>query len=80
MKCDIEFINNPSKVYYTGDPLDAKITFRIPETEKIRAAYAYVTGITYTHWSEKREAFVDEEKYFAGTHFLIGTDLKCNCV
>uniref|UniRef100_T1GIN9 Arrestin C-terminal-like domain-containing protein n=1 Tax=Megaselia scalaris TaxID=36166 RepID=T1GIN9_MEGSC len=77
MLCDIEFINNPQKLYYTGGKVNVRVTLKLEVEKTIEELLAKVIGLAKvdfrrtsdkTHFMNQKNFLVVNQTLPPGTH------------
>lgn len=72
--CDIEFENNPSKVFHSGQRIRGTVKLSLAEPQACRGIYVRIKGDGYVQWNEGSEdkictgteSYVEELLYIQG--------------
>lgn len=72
--CEFEFVNNPSKIFYSGQTINGKVKLHLKEAKKVRGIYLVFSGEAKTEWRRKngRGNNVAKECYFHDRVYFIG--------
>lgn len=76
--CQIEFDNNPEKVFYAGQLLRGTIQLTLTSEKNVRGVYILITGRAYCHWTERvanqRRRYTGNEDYLKEKTYLYGDE------
>lgn len=50
--CEVEFVDNPMKVFYSGQLMRGTVQLNIVKQKKVRRIYIHVYGAAYASWTE----------------------------
>lgn len=72
--CEIEFENNPEKVFYAGQILRGTVNLTLAEEKIVRGIYVLITGKAYCYWKEESNDLnrMGRENYFEEKTYLYG--------
>lgn len=74
--CDIEFENNPNKIFYAGQLLRGTVRLTVKERKNVRGVYISIQGKAYCRWSRnggrRSIVYVGDELYLNEIKYLIG--------
>lgn len=73
-KCEFEFVNNPSKICYSGQTINGNVKIHLNEVKKVRGIYFVFSGEAKTEWRKKsgignnvaKECYFNDRVYFIG--------------
>lgn len=71
----IDFENNPSRIYYSGQSVRGTVQLILGEEKKIRGAYIRIYGKAYCRWStdgKNKVTYIGEELFLNETSYLVG--------
>lgn len=76
--CDINFENNPEKVYYAGQLLRGTIKLTLTSAKTVRGVYIVISGRAYCHWTtgsgKNRKSHTGNEDYLEEKTYLYGDE------
>lgn len=76
--CEIDFENNPNKIFYAGQLLRGTVRLTLREEEKVRGVFIRIYGKAYCRWTRRRGkstvTYVGREDYLNQTTYLIGAE------
>lgn len=70
--CEIEFENNPNKIYFAGQMLRGTVQLTLTEAKTVRSIYIQIHGKGYCRWIQGRASYTGKQEYLNETTYFIG--------
>lgn len=76
--CDIDFENNPNKIFYAGQLLRGTVRLRLNDRKNVRGVHIRIDGKAYCRWTRnggrRHRVYIGNELYLNETKYLVGGD------
>lgn len=74
--CEIDFDNNPQKVFYAGQLLRGSVRLTLTKENSVRGVYIRIYGTAYCHWTsgsgDNRKSYTGKEDYLNEKTYFVG--------